>query len=180
MSKVVRLIVKENETPPALYQRIFDGRQNKRTSSDIRALALLAVNHKLDVEPLNEQYVGDTQLTIEFSLGSSVALTSRLEQVMRETGVSQAKALLKLATAGWFHKTNPKPPSLSAATPPVAAGAASPVAAPAGTANAANTNRSIELKPDVAKPVIELAPIDPASLAMSNKMMDSVMDAWGE
>lgn len=171
----LRLIIKEDETPPALYQRIVEGRANKTASSDIRALALLAVKHDLEVEPLHESYIGSTKVTLQFTLDTTGPLSNRLEQVMQDTGQSKAKALLKLVTAGWFFKTNPnqvKP--VAAANQPNAREdthtPASPHQHPGITTEAATTET---------RPQNDPLPAGKEENPMATRMMDSVMEAWG-
>lgn len=171
MKKLLRLIVKENATPPALYQRIISGRYDKTASSDIRALVMTAVSQDLDVEGLHERYTGDTRLTIQFTLGSNPALESKLDRVIAETGLSQSKALLRLMTSGWFYKTNPKPASNS-----IVVDRAAPVTQ---LSRDEATRKPVEPLHLVAQPKIAAAPIDQALVDSSNKLIDSVMDAFG-
>ena len=172
-TKILRLIVREASTPPALYQRIIAGRNDKTTSSDIRALAMIAVIQNLDVEPLHEQYVGDTRLTLEFSLGSASALTRKLERVMAETGLSRPRALLKLMTAGWFHKTNPQTASKSK---PIVVDVAAPVRQQGRNEVPKNTSEPLHV---VAQPKTLEPLTNQAHIELSNRMIDAVMDAFG-
>ena len=173
MSKILRLIVKESATPPALYQRIIAGRDDKTASSDIRALVMTAVSQDLDVEGLHERYTGDTRLTVQFTLGSNPTLSSKLDRVMAETGLSPSKALLKLMTSGWFYKTNPKPASESKTI------VADLVAPTTQQGREEAPRMPFEPLHVVAQPKLVAAPIDQAHIDRSNKLIDSVMDAFG-
>lgn len=174
MSKKLRLIVRENETPPALYQRIVAGRGIRKASADIRALAMIAVTQNLDVEPLHEQYVGDTRLTMQFTLEASGALEGKIDQVMKETGLPKTTVLLKLVTAGWFHKTNPRPAS-----------ELKPIVADTPAPATQQIEVKAQRKPTEQPKATEMADVsikdsmDQAMRLRSDQMIDSVMAAFG-